>query len=116
MTEEVSLVIVSDSAIPRGHLMFEGIETPEPLFSVAEVAKMFGRKASWIRWLDNNDGFVLKGEYVGGHRTDAGARRFQLADIERVAHALRQQDLIATDRMLATLAIVKGYGRVWGYL
>jgi hypothetical protein len=88
---------------------------PEPNFSVQEVAKtFFGRKADWLRWRYKSDQnprkpelpakhphgfFVLDGKPLEPKTTEAGARYYTLADIERMGHALCQNDAIDADTL-----------------
>ena len=87
----------------------------EPNFSVQEVAKtFFGRKADWLRWRYKSDQnprkpdlpakhphgfFVLDGEPLEPKTTEAGARYYTLADIERMGHALAQNGAIDGDTL-----------------
>lgn len=117
---------------------------PSPHFSVQEVAKFFfGNGPDWMRWrmrpddkkvkgpdgkyLRNPDGsFVIeKGEYPEGYfvldgkkiepkRTEAGARYFTLADVERMAHALAQGGHIDGAQLTNIVVLVKTVAKVYG--
>lgn len=109
-----------------------------PHFSVQEVAKtFFGNGPDWLRWrmrpddkrVKQPDGSVLvvKGKYPEGYfildgkkiepkRTDAGARYFTLADVERMAHALAQGGHIDGAQLQNIVVLVKTLAKVYGAL
>lgn len=98
---------------------------PKPIFTVQEVAKFFfGRSADWMRWRISPDKpptnasadwepkyphgmLVLDGEPLPERRTKANYRYYTLADIERMAHALKQHDAIDGSALANTVSIVK---------
>lgn len=117
-----------------------------PHFSVLEVAKVFfGCGPDWFRWrmrpddhkvkgpdgkyLRNPDGtfvmekgdypegyFVLDGEKIEPKRTEAGARYFTLADVERMAHALAQGGQIDGAQLTNTVMMVKACAKIYRFV
>lgn len=110
-------VIVCDD-LPADRLMLEDIDVEaEPRYSVGELAKVFfGRSSHWIRWNERKGRLVLDGERVGADRSASGARTYNLADIERMAHALAQNGGIDGMQLLNALRIVQAQARIYGYL
>ena len=109
--------------LPKGRLLLDGVDVSNgPIFTVSEVAKIFfARTSHWVRWKDNTGAFVLQGEYVGGFRTKAlkgkeGARRYTLADVEKMTHALAANDGINGHQMMHSLVAVKAIAEVHGFL
>jgi hypothetical protein len=115
---ETQHVVLTDSRLPTDRFILDGIDvTREPMFTVSEVAKVFfARSPHWIRWRERKDYFVLDGERVGGQRTDEGARRYNLADIEKMAHALAEKGAINGAQLTNALLLVQTEARVWGYI
>lgn len=115
---EATHIVVSDSRLPTDQFILEGIDVSrEPVFTVSEVAKMFfARSPHWIRWLERKGQFVLDGEDVAGHRSEEGARRYDLADIEKMAHALAEKGSINGAQLTNALLLVQVEAKVWGYL
>jgi hypothetical protein len=113
-----SQVVVTDSRLPTDKFILEGIDVArEPVFTVSEVAKVFfARSPHWVRWRERKGFFVLDGEDVSGQRTDDGARRYNLADIEKMAHALASKGAINGAQLTNALLLVQIEARVWGYL
>jgi hypothetical protein len=107
-----------------------------PHFSVQEVAKFFfGNGPDWLRWRMRPDDkkikdeqgnvTIIKGKYPDGYfildgkpmehkRTEAGARYFTLADIERMAHALAQGGHIDGAQLSNIVVLVKTCAKVYG--
>jgi hypothetical protein len=112
---------------------------PTPHFSVQEVSKVFfGNGPDWLRWrmrpddkrIKNKETGVVtikKGKYPEGYlildgqkiepkRTDAGARYFTLADVERMAHALAQGGHIDGAQLTNVIVLVKTVAKTYGVL
>lgn len=108
-----------DSDLDPEHFIMEGVDAPTPIFTVSEVTKMFfGKSGSWLRSLDKGGKFVLNGESVGTRRAakEHGFRReYNLVDIEHVAHALAQGNIIGADQLRKTLHVVRAVARLHGY-
>lgn len=100
-----------------------------PHFSVQEVAKIFFAKSpDWLRWrsrgaegypdgyfvLDPND--PAKRTKLEPKRTDAGARYYTLADVEKMLHAAYQNGAIEGFELAAGIYIVKWMARLHGKL
>lgn len=111
-------VVVSSEKLPTDRLILEGLDVSEgPLFNITEVAKVFfGRTAYWIRWLDREDAFYLDDEYVGGTRTQSGARSYDLSHIEKMAHALAQKNKINTQQLHNALMVVLLVAKIWNHI
>lgn len=99
----------------------KGLLTPR--FSVQAVAQVFfGNGPDWLRWRmrpdpDNGrpDGyFLLDGKPLTIKRTDAGARYFTLADVERMATALAQEGAIDGLQLSNIVMMVKYCARIHG--
>ncbi len=109
--------------LPKGQFLLDGVDASNgPIFTVSEVAKIFfARTSHWVRWKDNEGAFVFEGEYVGGFRTKAlkgkeGARRYTLADVEKMTHSLAAKDGINGHQMMHALVAVKAIAEVYGLL
>jgi hypothetical protein len=117
-----------------------------PRFSVSEASKFFfGNGPDWLRWrmrpddhktrgpdgkfLRNDDGsfvmvpgnfpegfFVLDGIPIQPKRSEAGARYFTLADIERMATALAQNGFMDGTQLTNVMVLVKTCARIYGYI
>lgn len=111
-------IVVVDAALDPTKFILEGIDVSrEPIFTVGEVAKVFfGRSAHWIRWRERKGYFDLDGEPVGDTRTSEGARRYNLADIEKMAHALASKGAITGSQLRNALMLVQTEARVYGYI
>lgn len=110
--------VITDEGIPEDHLIFEGVDVTEgPHFTISEVAKFFfGRSPHWIRWRERGGKFVFDGEQVGTQRTPKGARLYDLADVEKMAHALAEGDHIDATQLSNILKLVLIEATIWGYL
>lgn len=95
---------------------------PKPNYSIQEAAKFFfARTSDWLRWREkpNPDAgypegyFILDGEKLQGHRTRAGNRRYTLADIERMAHALAENSAISGYELTIIIMLVKWQARLY---
>lgn len=80
---------------------------PLPNYTVQETAKVFfGKGSDWLRWRYRPathfpDGyFVLDGVVLRPKRTESGNRYYTLADIERMAHALVENNAIDGEHLL----------------
>lgn len=115
---EEQRIVITDPRLPSDHFILEGLDVSrEPVFTVSEVAKVFfGRSPHWVRWRERKGFFILDGEEVGTHRTDEGARRYTLADVEKMAHALAQKEAINGAQLANALLMVRTCAKVWGYL
>lgn len=115
---EAQHVVVTDSRLPTDKFILEGIDVArEPVFTVSEVAKVFfARSPHWVRWRERKGFFTLDGEDVGGQRTDEGARRYNLADIEKMAHALAEKGAINGAQLTNALLLVQTEAKIYGYI
>lgn len=113
-----SHIVVTDVRLPADHMILDGIDVSEgPHYTVSEVAKVFfGKSAHWVRWREREGFFVLDGEEVGSQRSQSGARRYDLADIEKIAHALADKNAINGGALTNALIMVQANARIWGYL
>jgi hypothetical protein len=112
----------------------DGNPVPLPNFTVKETAKMFfARSADWLRWRGRavhnghkaDDGkpcndrchplgfFVLDDVVIEPRRTEAGARFYTLADVERMAHALAQNGALSTEKLIDTIMLIKWEARLY---
>lgn len=102
---------------------------PKPIFTVQEVAKFFfGRSSDWMRWRISPDKpastmseadkakwvpkyphgmLVLDGQPLPERRTKSNYRYYTLADVERMAHALKQHHAIDGATLNTTISIVR---------
>lgn len=115
VTDEPSYeVVFRDPDIPADRLMFEGIDPDgSPQFRVSEVARVFfARSSHWVRYCENENFFTLDGEVVATRRTPEGARTYNLLDIEKMAHALAQNDRIDGETLHRVLSIIRLVGEV----
>jgi hypothetical protein len=116
-------VLFLEEHLDPDHLMFEDIEVGEPWFSVGEVGKFFfARTPHWVRWREEKGFFTLDGRDVATTRTDLdvtgkpGHRRYNLADIEKMAHALAEKGAMSSAQLRRTLRLVEMEARLWDYL
>lgn len=117
MPEETQ-IILTDTRLPTDQFILDGVDvSEEPIFTVSEVAKMFfALSPHWIRWRERKGDFILDGEDVSGQRNETGARRYTLADIEKMAHALAAKGAINGAQLTNTLLLVQTEARLWGLL
>jgi hypothetical protein len=87
--------------------------TPLPAYTVQETAKVFfGRGPDWLRWRYRpathypQGYFVLDGTILEPKRTPKGNRYYTLADIERMAHALVENNAIDGEQLSIILQLV----------
>jgi hypothetical protein len=92
-----------------------GSGIPVPSYTVQETAKLFfGKGSDWLRWRYRPDKsgayphgyFVLNGVELEPKRTEMGNRYYTLADIERMAYALVENNAIDGDHLSVVLQIV----------
>lgn len=114
----VTQYVITDNEIPDDRLIYEGVDVSEgPTFTISEIAKFFfGRSAHWVRWRERTGAFTYEGKPVGIHRTPKGARMYDLADVEKMAHALAGEHHISAEELLNILKLVLIEGKVWGVL
>lgn len=105
---------------------------PIPNYSVNEVAKFFfGRNASWMRWRYSSDErvspvtgktnvpkhpdgyFVLNGEPLIPKISPQGQRYYTIADVERMAHALTQNDVISGTALQEVMQLLNLTYKIW---
>jgi hypothetical protein len=92
-----------------------------PHYTVQETAKVFfARSADWLRWRSRpslpkhpHGFFVLDGMPLEPKRTAAGARYYTLADVERMAHALAQNDALDGLTLTKIIMIIKWQARLY---
>lgn len=110
--------ILTDTRLPADKFILEGVDvSEEPLFAISEVAKMFfARSPHWIRWRERKGDFNLDGEDVSGGRTQTGLRKYTLADIEKIAHALAEKGAINGAQLNTVLLLVQTEARLWGHI
>lgn len=101
--------VLAEMAIDTDKMMLEGIDTSKkPLFSVSEMASFFfARSPHWVRWLEGEDRMVLDGVPLTSIRTRANARKYDLALIEKIAHALASNGTIDGTQLRRALLLVK---------
>ncbi len=96
-------------------------ERPTPNFAVQETATtFFGRSPDWLRWRYRADDpkpkgtkprfphgyFVLDDEVLEPKTTPSGARYYTLADIEKMAYALFDNEVLDATQLSCVLNIV----------
>lgn len=87
---------------------------PFPNFSVQEVAKnFFGKTPDWLRWRERKGSFKLNGEDILPRRSEEGNRRYTLADVERMAHALADNGAIDGMDLTIVIMLIKWMGRLY---
>lgn len=117
-------LIISDAALPSDEWLFpEPLVAPpgriiRPLYGVPETAKFFfGRGSSWLRVNERKamlDGKPL--EEVIGPRDANQRREYTLYDIERMAHAFAESQIITGERLRLALRLLQLQAHVWRYL
>lgn len=115
--EEDGAVVVTDARVDPDRFMLEGIDTSkEPLYSVGEVGKVFfNRTSHWVRWVEREGKLVLDGKPVAQERSAAGSRKYTLWDVEQMAHALAQNEVINGAQLRLALALVSIQAELYGY-
>ena len=96
---------------------------PLPAYTVQETAKVFfGRGPDWLRWRYRpareypHGYFVLDNVILEPKRTEKGNRYYTLADIERMAHALAENNAIDGEQLSVILQLVLLQARVHGII
>lgn len=110
--------IILDNELPADRLILAGVDMADsPTFTISEVAKFFfARTRHWIRWREKGGLFVYEGKVVGTQRTDKGARIYDLADVEKMAHALAAHDGIEADELTMILRLVAIEAKMYGLI
>lgn len=96
-----------------------------PTWRIHEVAKtFFGRSPGWLRKhlrpVPSKSGearHYVSSEYgtVKPHRSDNGSHEFRLYDIERLAHAFFEHNVIEPERLAYTLKAIRAVMGLWGF-
>jgi hypothetical protein len=117
-TKMTALTILADPALDTEKFMLEGIDTSaKPLYSVSTMAQVFfARSSHWVRWLEAEGMLVLDGEPLIPVRTDSNARKYDLALIEKIAHALASNKKIEISQLRHALTIVKTQAQMYNYI
>jgi hypothetical protein len=98
-------------------------EMVHPHYTVNEVGKFFfGRTAHWVRWRnrpsehgDFPEGFfVVDGQLIEPQVTPSGFKVYDLAQIERIAHALAQNGGLTGEQLLKVVKLCIAEAAVWG--
>lgn len=126
---------------PNGNgsgLMFAGIKTTEPVFTVSEVARIFfARQAHWIRDSERKGWITYEGKPIGMRRPNRspgqGDRVYTLADVEKMVHSLIMwkrveywdehekchrfgyRQFISVAQARDALTVLRDIGEVYGY-
>jgi integrase len=97
-----------DHMFPR-----DGSGMLRPVYTVQETARLFfGKGSDWLRWRYReaphypHGYFVLRGIQLEPKRTEKDNRYYTLADIERMAYALVENNAIDGDHLSVILQIV----------
>lgn len=103
--------------ISTEQMILDGKRDEGPTFRVTETARtFFARSGHWIRLKENQDRTTLDGVQVATRRSESEERIYTLGDIELLAHALAQNEVIGADELLRTLVAVKAVALVHGVL
>ncbi len=106
-----------DTMFPRN-----GAGMPRPVYTVQETAKLFfGKGSDWLRWRYRPDKagiypdgyFVLNGVVLEPKRTEKDNRYYTLADIERMAYALVENNAIDADHLSVIIQLVLLQARLY---
>jgi hypothetical protein len=113
-----AVATVPEPTLDTNQLMLEGIDTSEkPLYGVSELAIFFfARTPHWVRWLEREGRLELDGEKLVEIRTKSGARKYDLARVEKIAHALASNGTISTHQLKQALMLVKIQAEMFDYL
>lgn len=113
-----TVTLLADQAIDTERLMLEGIDTSKkPLYSISEMAQFFfARSPHWMRWLETENRMVLDGEVLKPIRTKSNARKYDLALVEKIAHALASNGTIKATQLRQALLLVKIQAEMNEYL
>lgn len=120
MSEHEPMLVVAERGLPDG-LIFEGVDpdtVSKPAFSVSQAAQFFfHRTAHWMRWRENNGGFVFDGEPVVPARTyEGGSRVYYLPHIEKMAHGLAQEGYITSEELANIIRVIYAEALLWGLI
>lgn len=92
---------------------------PLPAYTVQEASKVFfGRGPDWLRWRyrparEYPHGYFVLGDVIlEPKRTATGNRYYTLADIERMAHALAENNAIDGEQLSVIIQLVLLQARV----
>jgi hypothetical protein len=117
-------VVITHKDLPQDHLLLEGIDTskhpehpdkPGPMFVVSDIGKIFfNRGPHWVRWREKRGHLIWEGKQVG-HRVKQ-VRMYDLADVEKMTHALASNGAIDGTQAVRALLVVQAIANVWGYL
>lgn len=115
---DATVTVLADQNIDTDSMMLEKVDTSKgPLFSVSEMAGFFfARSPYWVRWLESQDRMVLDGEPLEPLRTEAKARKYDLALVEKIAHALASNGTIKASQLRQALRLVKIQAEMHEYL
>ncbi len=107
-----------DQDIPVDRMLLGDIDTSGgPLFSVSEMAMFFfARSSHWVRWLETEGRMVLDGKELNPIRTKSNARKYDLALIEKITHALASNGTIKMPQLRQAMKLVKIQAEMNGYL
>jgi len=82
----------------------------KPTFTIAQVAQVFfARSGDWIRYLEGlgEEALMLDGKILEPRRTISGSRYYTLSDVEKMAHALLQNQRIDVMQFIAVIELVR---------
>lgn len=119
LTAKYNIRAQKDPASDRDFFMWDHMFTqnengqPLPAYTVQETAKLFfGKGPDWLRWryrpanLHPRGYFVLDDVILEPKRTRTGNRYYTLADIERMAHALVENEAIDGGKFSIILQLI----------
>jgi hypothetical protein len=114
----VTVTAVPDPVLDSDQMMLEGIDTSKkPTFSISEMARFFfGRTPHWIRWLESKEPLALDGIPIKEMRTASGARQYDLATIEKMAHAYAANGRISGAQLRRALVMIRVQAEMYEYL
>lgn len=113
---------IYDPGIDPEKMMLDRVDmTDSPVYTVSEMAGFFfARTSHWVRWLEGQGAMSIeedgKTRTVGVGRTSSGARKYTLADIEEITHALAQRGKIKGSQVRQTLTLVKIQAEMHGLI
>lgn len=113
-----AVTMLADPGLNMNEFILSGVDTSaKPLYSVSEMAKFFfGRTSHWVRWLEGENKMVLDDEALVPIRTNSNARKYDLAMVEKIAHALAENQAITVNQLRHALTIVKTQAQMYGYI
>ena len=113
-----TMTMLADQEIDTDKMMLDGVDTSDgPLFSVSEMAMFFfARSSHWVRWLENEGRMSLDGEEIVPIRTKSNARKYDLATVEKIAHALTSNGTIKMPQLRQALRLVRIQAEIHQYL